>query len=364
MSKEKISVLYLDDEEHNLISFRAAFRRDFEVFVTTKPAEAAEMLASNDIQIIIADQKMPEISGTEFLELIKTEHPDPIRLLLTGYADIQAVIDAINKGQIYRYISKPWNEQDLKLIIENAHDYYTAKRGLKVSNRELQQALTNLESVVYCASQELNTPMASIRGVLDSLQNENDTAIRKPFISHIENAVLKLELFANNLLNYNRNSSTPVVAELFNVKQLLEELLLGLASFKTAYGVSFSLAFSGEPEIISDQMRIKIAIQNLLVNAIEEAQTESDSRVVELQAENRGKVFVLRYNEKGWALPEKKMERLKVMFSGNSYSDTECGLGAHLLREVLYKIQGKAEISSSSAEGTAIQLTIPLHVGA
>ena len=92
-----INVLYLDDESHNLTAFRAAFRRDF--------------------QVIISDQKMPSLSGVEFFELIMPDFPDPIRMLLTGHADIDAVIDAINKGQIYKYISKPWNEAELKALV-------------------------------------------------------------------------------------------------------------------------------------------------------------------------------------------------------------------------------------------------------
>ena len=113
-----IHVLYLDDEEHNLTAFRAAFRRDFHVHVTTVPSEAVRMLEEHPIDVVISDQKMPDISGVEFFEMIMADHPDPVRMLLTGHADIDAVIDAINKGRIYKYISKPWNEAELKRLVE------------------------------------------------------------------------------------------------------------------------------------------------------------------------------------------------------------------------------------------------------
>ena len=112
-----INVLYLDDESHNLTAFRAAFRRDFQVHVTTEPTEAVRILREQPIEVIISDQKMPSLSGVEFFELIMPDFPDPIRMLLTGHADIDAVIDAINKGQIYKYISKPWNEAELKALV-------------------------------------------------------------------------------------------------------------------------------------------------------------------------------------------------------------------------------------------------------
>ena len=92
-----INVLYLDDEAHNLTAFRAAFRRDFQVHVTTEPTDAVRILKEHPIEVIISDQKMPKLSGVEFFELIAPDYPDPVRMLLTGHADIDAVIDAINK---------------------------------------------------------------------------------------------------------------------------------------------------------------------------------------------------------------------------------------------------------------------------
>ena len=119
-----IHVLYLDDEEHNLTAFRAAFRRDFQVHVTTLASEAVRMLQEHPIEVVISDQKMPDISGVEFFEMIMSDHPDPVRMLLTGHADIDAVIDAINKGRIYKYIAKPWNELELKKLVEEASGIY------------------------------------------------------------------------------------------------------------------------------------------------------------------------------------------------------------------------------------------------
>ncbi len=137
-----INVLYLDDESHNLTAFRAAFRRDFQVHVTTEPTEAVRILREQPIEVIISDQKMPSLSGVEFFELIMPDNPDPIRMLLTGHADIDAVIDAINKGQIYKYISKPWNEAELKSLVEEAAGLYHER---KVMANEGQQLITKMD---------------------------------------------------------------------------------------------------------------------------------------------------------------------------------------------------------------------------
>ncbi len=119
-----IKVLYLDDEENNLIAFKALFRRAFDVFTTTSPQEAVAYLNANVVPIILSDQKMPELSGVEFFELTLNDFPNAVRILVTGYADIEAVIDAINRGQVYRYVAKPWNENDLRVCLLNAAERY------------------------------------------------------------------------------------------------------------------------------------------------------------------------------------------------------------------------------------------------
>ncbi|MES2458814.1 MAG: response regulator [Bacteroidota bacterium] len=132
-----ISVLYVDDEVHNLNSFKAGFRRLFNVFTAVSAAEGRKILETESIQIIITDQRMPVMTGIEFLESIIPDFPDPIRILLTGYADINAVIDAINKGQVYKYIQKPWMDEDLRINIEKAYEIY----ALRKENRELTEQL-------------------------------------------------------------------------------------------------------------------------------------------------------------------------------------------------------------------------------
>lgn len=145
MTKEKISILYIDDESNNLVSFKATFRRDFKVYTAESAKEGKKILEENPIQVIISDQRMPEITGVDFFESIIDEYPEQIRILLTGYTDIQAVIDAINKGQVYRYITKPWNEHELKMTIENAFEIYRLRKENKQLTKELIRANKQLE---------------------------------------------------------------------------------------------------------------------------------------------------------------------------------------------------------------------------
>lgn len=136
-SDASVNVLYVDDEIHNLNSFKAGFRRIFNVFTAESAVEGRKILEAEDIHVIVTDQRMPITTGIEFLESIIPDFPEPIRILLTGYADINAVIDAINKGQVYKYIQKPWREDDLQINIEKAFEIYT----LRKENRELTEKL-------------------------------------------------------------------------------------------------------------------------------------------------------------------------------------------------------------------------------
>jgi response regulator RpfG family c-di-GMP phosphodiesterase len=145
MSGNKINILYVDDEENNLLSFKANFRFKYNVNIAISAEDAMKILETKPVEIIITDQRMPNITGIEFLEKVIEIHPDPIRILLTGYADMNAVIDAVNKGKIYHYLSKPWNEEELDLTISRAFEVYEKNKETKVMNEKLALSNDQLE---------------------------------------------------------------------------------------------------------------------------------------------------------------------------------------------------------------------------
>jgi response regulator RpfG family c-di-GMP phosphodiesterase len=142
---KKITILYVDDEENNLLSFKATFRIKHNVLTALSGDEALKILASTHIDIIITDQRMPEMTGVEFLEKVLENYPDPMRILLTGYADMNAVVEAVNKGKIFHYVTKPWNEEELDLTINKAYAKYLEKVQLKEMNEKLEGSNDQLE---------------------------------------------------------------------------------------------------------------------------------------------------------------------------------------------------------------------------
>ena len=135
----KNTILYIDDEQANLDGFKFNFRKDFNIYLANTVQKAFEIINKNKIKVVISDNRMPDMMGTEFFEVLSISHPDIIRILVTAYADTEAVMQAINKGKVYRFITKPWNKDELKVTIDNAFESY----NLKYRNNELIQDLTN-----------------------------------------------------------------------------------------------------------------------------------------------------------------------------------------------------------------------------
>ncbi|MEQ9232110.1 MAG: response regulator, partial [Cyclobacteriaceae bacterium] len=154
--KAKYEVLYVDDEEVNLRGFKANFRKFFKVHTSTSPAEAIEILKDNEIQVIITDQRMPEMTGTEFLEKILPDYPDVIKIILTGFTDIAAIQDGINRCGIYKYITKPWDFDEMKATLDKAFQIFQESKDDEVHIKELESTTAELEKKVAERTKELN----------------------------------------------------------------------------------------------------------------------------------------------------------------------------------------------------------------
>lgn len=149
------SVLYVDDEEDNLTVFKSTFRREFTIHLAKSGAEGIEILKNNEIQVIITDQRMPEMTGIQFLESVNPVYPDCIRMILTGFSDVEAIIKAINNGKVYRYITKPWNKDELRQTMNDAFENFEIKVRNKKLIEELKETNNRLELELHDCSQKM-----------------------------------------------------------------------------------------------------------------------------------------------------------------------------------------------------------------
>lgn len=159
---KKAKMLVVDDEPDNLDLLYRTFRRDFQVLKAESGVRALEVLASEgEVAVIISDQRMPEMKGTEFLSRTVPKFPDTMRIILTGFTDVEDLVEAINSGQVYKYITKPWNPDELKVVVQRAAETYDL---LKQRTEELQrsQSQTALLSAILRATQEAGSVVASL----------------------------------------------------------------------------------------------------------------------------------------------------------------------------------------------------------
>lgn len=145
MKLKKVRILYVDDEEINLQAFRSTFKKYYDLFLAASAKEARDILSENQVDIIITDQRMPVETGLDFFESIYKKYPDPIRILLTAYTDMNMVNEAIEKKLIYHYLTKPWDEGYLRNIIRNAYEVYSLRWLNKQLEKELAEAKELLE---------------------------------------------------------------------------------------------------------------------------------------------------------------------------------------------------------------------------
>lgn len=233
-SEKKYSLLYVDDEATNLRVFKSNFRKYFNVFTSTNPVEAIDILRDNDIQVIVTDQRMPEMTGTEFLEKILPDHPDVIKIILTGFTDIEAIKDGINRCGIYKYITKPWNFDEMKAVLERGLESYQAALDSDDHIQELEESNVELENRVKERTEELNKInkrlIDSIRyaGLLQQSMLPNERYMSRQFSDHFvmfETKYLFSEEFVwTTRLNFRTEDYTVVVLIEFDGKGIVGAL--------------------------------------------------------------------------------------------------------------------------------------------
>lgn len=197
-------ILCVDDEPNILSSLRRLFRaQGYEVLLAESGMDGLKILETERVDIVISDMRMPEMSGAQFLEHVRERWPDTLRLLLTGYADIQSILDAINRGEIYRYITKPWDDHDIALIVRHA-----------LERKALEQEKQRLEALTQIQNEELKLLNASLEAKVDKRTAELKKAhdellvfnekLKNNFLTSIKVFSNLIEMRGDNLAGHSR----------------------------------------------------------------------------------------------------------------------------------------------------------------
>lgn len=356
MSSTTVRVLYIDDEENNLQAFRASFRRQYEIYTAISAQEGLEILQNIEMHVIIADQKMPNTTGVEFFKSIVHTHPDPIRILLTGYTDIEALADAINHGDIYRYIQKPWNDLELHNSIKNAYDAYKSKIDLRNKMLELEKTNDELNRFIYSISHELRAPLVSVLGILNLVKMEGLYNSSGEYWGLIEACSNKLDYYIQKTLQYYKNAKNVEEKSDIDFESLLKELI-DLYTYIDVETV-FTLNVNQPVKFRGDIFRVEVILGNLISNAVKyQKQTEAHKKV-NINVDVNAFEAVITIHDNGIGILKEHLEKIfSQFFKGNALNGS--GLGLFIVKEALNKINGKITVNSTIEEGTTFKINIP-----
>jgi len=356
MKTPTVRVLYIDDEENNLQAFKASFRRQYEIYTAISAAEGLKILQSVNVQVIIADQKMPNTTGVEFFKSITETFPDPMRILLTGYTDIEALADAINHGDIYRYITKPWNDLELHNSIKNAYDAYKAKIDLRNKIAELEKTNDELNRFIYSISHELRAPLVSVIGIVGLVKMEGLYNSSGEYWSLIETCSNKLDYYIQKTLQYYKNNKTVADKSPVDFNKLISELI-EVYSY-TDKDTRFTINIDQEVEFKGDLFRIEVILGNLISNAIKYQKVTELNKKVNIDVEVSKEFAQISISDNGMGILNEHLEKIFTQFFKSKVHHGS-GLGLFIVKEALNKIEGRISVSSDVDHGTTFKITIP-----
>lgn len=351
----KHTILLVDDEVDNVDALERIFRTQYNVLKATSARQALKTLDQHPgpVSAIITDQRMPEMTGVEFLSESMKSHPETVRLLLTGYTDIESIIEAVNAGQIFRYLTKPWDPVDLQNTVRMAVEKFQMAQELKEKNESLGKALKELETLDQAKNQfmvlinhELKTPLTSIISFLDLLKETHLTDEQNLCVQRIDKASERLRQLIQDVLIVvaGETKTLKIRSQPFDAKNLEDVLSrdLTLALQKKNQLLKFVLE---DKKLIGDQELILQIIHRLIHNAIKFGDANSTVLVQsELTSPHKLKISVA---NRGQRISQAVIDKiLKPFFIDEDVMNhsTGLGLGLTICQSILKAHQSQLQI--------------------
>ena len=387
---ERGQLLIIDDDEEILKALYRQLRREYAVYPAPSAEQGYRLMTENPIQVIISDQRMPGMNGAEFFGKIKNEYPDAIRLLLTGYADIQAVISAINDGNIFRYIAKPWDPVELDTIVREAFERY----HLIVQNRklleELQESNTRLEqrvaertaeleemngrlltlnqqkdSFLGMAAHDLRTPLTVLQGFTDLLTHPSARPEDfKEFIVIIRETIQQMLVLLDDLLDITAIEAGKLTLrpETVAIAPFIERICKLSYRIGEQKGIQLVTDVAPDlPPITFDPRRIEQVLNNLLSNAFK---FSHGGTTVTVQVRTRPDAVEFAVIDQGQGIRANEIDMVFGEFQRVSTKPTgdegSTGLGLSICRRIVDLHNGHIAVESESGQGSRFYFTLPL----
>ena len=358
------TLLYVDDQPENLVVFQAAFEGEFDILEATSPREALELLETREVGVLVADQRMPDMTGVELCEIVRRERPFTIRMILTGYSEMQAIVDAINKGQVYNFISKPWDRDTLRATLIRGFEAHE----LIVSNAALLERLEHTErsaSLGQCAArvahemrnQLLVLPLIELieTQYSDHQQLRELAEVARMTHDRLNELIDEIRVFSRN--EHNDTRKVPA-----NLAALTREAL-SLASLHSGMPRrALRLSVQSEPTIHCHTARIQQVIFNLVRNAADAVKSCSSPEIAVTVKEHAEDALLI-VQDNGPGIDQAHAHRVgEPFFTTKGVEGT--GLGLDICRRILAAHGGTLNWDSAPAEGATFTARMPKSITA
>lgn len=372
---KQFTILYVDDERGNLNAFRNSFRRDYNILIAETGEEALRIFENETVDLVLSDQRMPGMSGVEFLQKVIELNPEPSRILVTAYSDIDAIQGAVNKANIFKYIKKPWDTGRLKQTIDQALDLYDLRQqnlalnvelaekneALKAANQSLGESDQLKYDFLKIISHEMRTPLNGLKGATQLFKIKADQSGShedKSLISVLETSTDRLEQFLLLAERITTLKAKQYALELrqTNIASLVQaagdQLADDLKQRQQNIGYHFDSAstIEADPEILS------ICIRELIHNASSNSPLNS---TISVRTLNQAESLTLEVSDQGKGFPEDVLRNLFQPFIRDDRgSDRGLGLNLALTKLVMDLHGGKVEASNNQHGGATVKLSL------
>jgi signal transduction histidine kinase len=383
VTKEK-SVLFIDDEEHILTALQRAFGGEsYGIATTTSVDEAMDAIRQGNIKVVVCDQRMPGVSGVEFLRTVKEQYPDIVRILFTGYTDFSTVEEAINLSEAYRFITKPWNTQELKSIMHQAMERYdlvmenrrlfeitkTKNEELEVLNGKLKVMYEAQKDFTSTVSHELRTPLASVKTAIDILISGTPGEMngdQMKILGKAERNVTRLKNLINEVLDLSKLESGKMEFNLKenNINDLIREVVDSQAPVAEQKGLYLKAELDkAVPGAAFDYEKIVQVFHNLIHNAVKFTKEGG----ITVSSQNRKERNYIGVCVKDTGIGIKEEHLLKIFDKFQQLGDPATrgeggtGLGLSICKEIITRHGGKIWAESKRGEGTSLFFILPIQ---
>lgn len=349
--------MYIDDEDPNLVAFRAIFRREYNVITASSADDALTLLNQNaNIKVIISDQRMQGKTGIEFFESILENYPDPVRIILTGFADQKAMIDSINRARVFRFLSKPWNEYDLRQTIISAIELYDARNNLHVKQKKVEENLEQLNGFIHSASNEMRSTLVSMHGILKLIMNGGDKIDATEYYPLIEKGVIRIDLQLRSIIDHYNNNRFLSEYEEIHLDKIIEKSKESLSTFLDLSQLHTRISNPDNVSVYTNEYKVQLLFYNLISFALNNQNPDNAGLNVDIELSNEKNGVQIVFTDNGKVIDSDLSESIfDALVSGKGKDK----LTLYLVKEAIDGLQGTLYIDSVPRAGTSYTIFIP-----